>query len=67
MPTLLLPAGKGVIVAETREQAEAAIDDMLVANKFGAAGADRGEFFFEDCAEQLHLSFRLGCRCMEEG
>lgn len=35
-----LAAGKGVIVAETTEQAEAAIDDMLVANKFGAAGAE---------------------------
>ena len=35
-----LAAGKGVIVAETREQAEAAIDDMLVANKFGSAGAE---------------------------
>ena len=35
-----LAAGKGVIVAETTEQAEAAIDDMLVANKFGAAGTE---------------------------
>ena len=35
-----LAAGKGVIVAETLAQAEAAIDDMLVANKFGAAGAE---------------------------
>ncbi len=35
-----LAAGKGVIVAETSEQAEAAIDDMLVGNKFGAAGAE---------------------------
>ena len=35
-----LAASKGVIVAETTEQAEAAIDDMLVANKFGAAGAE---------------------------
>ena len=35
-----LAAGKGVIVAETVEQAEAAIDDMLVDNKFGAAGAE---------------------------
>ena len=35
-----LAAGKGVIVAETADQAEAAIDDMLVANKFGAAGAE---------------------------
>lgn len=35
-----LAAGKGVIVAETTADAEAAIDDMLVANKFGAAGAE---------------------------
>ena len=35
-----LAAGKGVIVAETLEQATDAIDDMLVANKFGAAGAE---------------------------
>lgn len=35
-----LAAGKGVVVAETLEQAEAAIDDMLVANKFGSAGAE---------------------------
>ena len=35
-----LAAGKGVIVAETAEQAEAAIDDMLVGNKFGSAGAE---------------------------
>ena len=35
-----LAAGKGVVVAETTEQAEAAIDDMLVANKFGSAGAE---------------------------
>ncbi len=35
-----LAAGKGVIVAETKEQAEGAIDDMLVGNKFGAAGAE---------------------------
>lgn len=34
-----LAAGKGVVVAETVKQAEAAIDDMLVANKFGSAGA----------------------------
>ena len=35
-----LAAGKGVIVAETKEQAESAIDDMLVGNKFGKAGAE---------------------------
>lgn len=35
-----LAAGKGVVVAETREQAESAIDDMLVVGKFGTAGAE---------------------------
>ena len=33
-----LAAGKGVIVAETLAQAEAAVTDMLSANKFGDAG-----------------------------
>ena len=35
-----LAAGKGVIVAETTAQAEAAIDDMLVGNRFGSAGSE---------------------------
>ena len=35
-----LAAGKGVVVAETLAQAEQAIDDMLVGNRFGAAGAE---------------------------
>ena len=35
-----LAAGKGVIVAETKAEAEGAIDDMLVGNRFGAAGAE---------------------------
>ena len=34
-----LAAGKGVIIAETQDQAFAAIDDMLSGNKFGDAGA----------------------------
>ncbi|GLP95899.1 phosphoribosylamine--glycine ligase [Paraferrimonas sedimenticola] len=34
-----LAAGKGVIIAETQEQAFAAIDDMLEGNKFGDAGS----------------------------
>ncbi len=34
-----LAAGKGVIVAETLGEAEKAIDDMLVGNRFGSAGA----------------------------
>jgi phosphoribosylamine--glycine ligase len=35
-----LAAGKGVVVAETLEDAEKAIDDMLVGNCFGSAGAE---------------------------
>ena len=34
-----LAAGKGVVVAESVEQAEAAVRDMLAGNRFGAAGA----------------------------
>ena len=34
-----LAAGKGVVVAETLEQAHAAIDDMLLDNKMGQAGS----------------------------
>ncbi len=33
-----LAAGKGVVIAETREQAFVAVDDMLADNKFGEAG-----------------------------
>ena len=34
-----LAAGKGVVVAQTNEQAHAAVDDMLTDNRFGSAGA----------------------------
>ena len=34
-----LAAGKGVVIAETREQAEHTIHDMLADNAFGAAGS----------------------------
>ena len=34
-----LAAGKGVVVAQTAAEAHAAIDDMLVGNRMGAAGA----------------------------
>ena len=34
-----LAAGKGVVIAQTREEAEAAIRDMLVDAKFGKAGS----------------------------
>jgi len=33
-----LAAGKGVIIAQTRAEAEAAVRDMLAANRFGEAG-----------------------------
>ena len=33
-----LAAGKGVIVAQTVEEATAAVEDMLISGKFGAAG-----------------------------
>ena len=34
-----LAAGKGVVIAESRAQAEAAITDMLTANRYGDAGS----------------------------
>ncbi|MGL4474502.1 MAG: phosphoribosylamine--glycine ligase [Shewanella sp.] len=34
-----LAAGKGVIIAQTEAEADAAIDDMLAGNKFGEAGS----------------------------
>ena len=41
-----LAAGKGVIVAATLAEAEAAVRDMLTGNKFGAAG---NRILIEDC------------------
>lgn len=35
-----LAAGKGVVIAKTRAEAEAALHDMLDAGRFGAAGAE---------------------------
>lgn len=34
-----LAAGKGVLICETKAEAEAAVDDILVDNKFGSAGS----------------------------
>ncbi len=48
-----LAAGKGVVVAETLPEAEKAIDDMLVGNRFGSAGASvlLEEFLYgEECS-----------------
>ncbi len=41
-----LAAGKGVIVAQTPAEAEAAVRDMLAGNKFGSAGS---QLLIEDC------------------
>jgi phosphoribosylamine--glycine ligase len=41
-----LAAGKGVIVAQTLAEAEAAVKDMLAGNKFGSAGS---QILVEDC------------------
>ncbi len=41
-----LAAGKGVIVAQTRGEAEAAVRDMLAGGRFGAAGR---QILVEDC------------------
>ena len=41
-----LAAGKGVIVAQTMAEAEAAVHDMLAGNKFGSAGS---QILIEDC------------------
>ncbi len=41
-----LAAGKGVIVAQSIAEAEAAVHDMLAGNKFGAAGS---QLLIEDC------------------
>jgi phosphoribosylamine---glycine ligase len=41
-----LAAGKGVVVAQTMAEAEAAVRDMLAGNKFGSAGS---QILIEDC------------------
>ena len=41
-----LAAGKGVVVAQTMPEAEAAVHDMLAGNKFGSAGS---QILIEDC------------------
>ena len=41
-----LAAGKGVVVAQSLAEAEAAVQDMLAGNKFGAAGS---QILIEDC------------------
>ncbi len=52
-----LAAGKGVIVAETVEEAEAAVDDMI-GGKFGKAGAS---VVIEECLVGEEASFFVLC------
>ncbi len=49
-----LAAGKGVIVADTLAQAEAAVEDMLAGNAFGEAGH---RVVIEDCLQGEEASF----------
>ncbi|MFY9316845.1 MAG: phosphoribosylamine--glycine ligase [Burkholderiales bacterium] len=49
-----LAAGKGVVVAATLEEAKAAIDQMLVRNRLGEAGA---RVVIEECLEGEEASF----------
>jgi len=49
-----LAAGKGVVVAQSVAEAQAAIDDFLVSNKLGAAGA---RVVIEECLQGEEASF----------
>lgn len=49
-----LAAGKGVIIAQTLEEAYAAVEDMLSGNSFGSAGA---EVVIEEFLDGEELSF----------
>jgi phosphoribosylamine--glycine ligase len=53
-----LAAGKGVVVAATRAEANAAIDAMLTQKSFGAAGA---RVVIEECLEGEEASFIVMC------
>jgi len=51
-----LAAGKGVIIAETHEQAEAAVRDMLEGGSFGSSGR---QVLIEDCLVGEEASIHL--------
>jgi phosphoribosylamine--glycine ligase len=53
-----LAAGKGVVVAATREEANAAVDAMLTAKRFGAAGE---RVVIEEFLEGEEASFIVMC------
>jgi len=51
-----LAAGKGVVVAQTAEEAHAAVDMMLAGNKLGSAGA---RVVIEECLIGEEASFKV--------
>ena len=53
-----LAAGKGVVVAQTADEAHAAIDMMLVGNRMGSAGA---RVVIEECLQGEEASFIVLC------
>ena len=53
-----LAAGKGVIVPETRQEAVAAVESMLIGGRFGAAGS---EILLEERLEGQELSVLAFC------
>ena len=53
-----LAAGKGVIICETVDQANAAVDDMLEGGAFGSAGA---EVVIEEFLDGVEASFFVLC------
>ncbi|HXH07971.1 MAG TPA: phosphoribosylamine--glycine ligase [Vicinamibacterales bacterium] len=53
-----LAAGKGVVVAADRAEAMAAVEEMMVARRFGDAGA---RVIIERCLEGTELSFFVLC------
>jgi phosphoribosylamine--glycine ligase len=53
-----LAAGKGVVVAKTKEEAGAAIDDIMVSRKFGGAGE---RVVIEECLEGEEVSVHAVC------
>ena len=55
-----LAAGKGVVIAATLAEAEAAIDEMLTARRFGAAGAEIVVEEFLDGEEASFLALSDG-------
>jgi phosphoribosylamine--glycine ligase len=57
-----LAAGKGVVVATSLDEAEHAIDDMLIGGRFGASGS---RVVVEECLEGEEVSVHAMCAGLE--